>query len=64
VVPIHVMCWAMCGCMSEAAGAVECECSVPVMECSACGDCNYGENDEAHETIAACNGSLIEVPPR
>lgn len=32
----------------------ECNCSVPVRECEACGDCDYGENDEAREIVAKC----------
>jgi hypothetical protein len=39
-----------CGCEgSESRG-----CSVSVHECSACGDCDYGENDEADEIRAEC----------
>jgi hypothetical protein len=29
-------------------------CSVPVYECSACGDCDYGDNTEMGEIIEAC----------
>lgn len=29
-------------------------CSVPVHECRSCGDCDYGDNDEAEEVIADC----------
>ena len=29
-------------------------CSVPVHECNVCGDCDYGENGEAAEIMAAC----------
>jgi hypothetical protein len=32
----------------------ECNCSVPVHECEVCGDCDYGENEEAREIIAKC----------
>ncbi|WP_043331756.1 hypothetical protein [Methylosinus sp. LW4] len=32
----------------------DCMCSVPVYECEACGNCDYGENDEAREIIARC----------
>ena len=32
----------------------ECECSVPVHECKACGDCDYGKNEEADEIRAEC----------
>jgi len=30
------------------------ECSVPVHECSACGDCDYGDNAEAAEIKLDC----------
>jgi hypothetical protein len=36
-----------CGCLDGS-------CSVPVHECSACGDCDYGENNEAVEIRASC----------
>lgn len=32
----------------------ECACSVPVHECSRCGDCDYGENPDAAEIISEC----------
>lgn len=31
-----------------------CSCSVPVLVCSRCGDCDYGDNDEAKDVRAAC----------
>lgn len=31
----------------------DCQCSVPVNECEACGDCDYGAPAEA-DVIAAC----------
>lgn len=31
-----------------------CACSVPVNTCTKCGDCDYGENDDAIETRRAC----------
>ncbi len=31
-----------------------CGCSVPVHQCSRCGDCDYGENPEAERILAAC----------
>lgn len=31
-----------------------CSCSVPVHKCTRCGDCDYGENDEADQIRAAC----------
>jgi hypothetical protein len=39
-----------CGCENtESRG-----CSVPVSECEACGDCDYGDNEEADEIRATC----------
>ncbi|KAA5603963.1 hypothetical protein F1188_18250 [Roseospira marina] len=32
----------------------DCCCSIPVHECRRCGDCDYGDNDEAIEIIRAC----------
>lgn len=34
-------------------------CSVPVYECEACGDCDYGDNAEARERIADCSRSEV-----
>lgn len=31
-----------------------CGCSVPVNECRRCGDCDYGENDEANRIRIRC----------
>lgn len=31
-----------------------CQCSIPVYECSVCGVCDYGDNDEAREIISTC----------
>lgn len=30
------------------------QCSVPVCVCPVCGDCDYGDNDEAREMIREC----------
>lgn len=38
---------ASCGCRGGS-------CSVPVYECEACGDCDYGDNDEAWQVRADC----------
>lgn len=38
---------ANCGCEDGS-------CSVPVHECSRCGDCDYGDNYEAKETRRRC----------
>ena len=37
-----------CGCHPDA------QCSVPIHECSACGDVDYGDNDEANEQRTEC----------
>jgi len=38
-----------CGCFPDSA------CSVPVLQCVRCGDCDYGEGDEADEQRASCS---------
>jgi hypothetical protein len=45
------------GCSGE---DLDCLCSAPVYECEACGDCDYGENEEAHEIIAKCKAERAE----
>lgn len=35
-------------------GCEEGSCSLPVHECPACGDCDYGENAEAHQIRKDC----------
>lgn len=35
-------------------GLKDCGCSVPVNECEKCGDCDYGQNDEADQVREAC----------
>lgn len=35
-------------------GAMDCGCSIPVHECARCGDCDYGDNDEADQVRANC----------
>ena len=32
----------------------DCGCSVPVHECPACGDCDYGDNGEAADVRQQC----------
>lgn len=32
----------------------DCSCSVPVYRCERCGDCDYGDNEEAREKVAEC----------
>lgn len=31
-----------------------CNCSVPVHQCSRCGDCDYGDNPEGERIVANC----------
>jgi hypothetical protein len=31
-----------------------CTCSVPVLQCTRCSDCDYGDNAEAEETRRKC----------
>lgn len=33
----------------------QCVCSVPVRECLRCGECDYGENEEATRVRMECN---------
>lgn len=35
-----------------------CACSIPVHECIVCGDCDYGDNDEANDKREEC--ALLE----
>ena len=43
-----------CGCQDGC-------CSVPVYECSACGDCDYGDNPETDEIIEHCVRDRVEA---
>lgn len=38
-----------CGCFADSA------CSVPVMQCLRCGDCDYGDSDEANNQRERCS---------
>lgn len=49
----------------------DCACSVPVLKCLRCGDCDYGENDEADQIRRQCadeypliNGRVVRVNGR
>lgn len=47
------------GCDMQSIGGMWCgceggACSVPVLQCTRCGDCDYGDNAEAAEKRAAC----------
>ena len=46
--------WRHIGGRNAGCGGDACSCSVPVHECARCGDCDYGENDEAEKTMADC----------
>lgn len=56
--------WLLVGCQDghdmkhiggrNAACSPDCGCSVPVHQCTRCGDCDYGENEEAKQVIAKC----------
>jgi hypothetical protein len=38
----------------------DCGCSIPVYECARCGECDYGENNEATLTIDECGERVRE----
>ena len=42
------------GCVDANGDLVWGGCSVPVHECPECGDCDYGDNEEANEKRAEC----------
>lgn len=41
----------------------DCACSVPVHECAHCGDCDYGQNEEADEIRANCQSRYEMLNP-
>ena len=45
-----------CNCGCDGGG----NCSVPVHECEVCGDCDYGDNEDATATRAACQAEYAE----
>lgn len=45
--------WCSIGGCNAACGS-DCGCSVPVNECTRCGDCDYGKNLEADDIRAKC----------
>lgn len=50
--------WQHCGGKNAGCGP-DCGCSVPVNACAKCGDCDYGDNEEADQVRAKCaEGSL------
>ena len=53
---------ANCGCEGphEDGGRWSGTCSVPVYECSACGDCDYGDNAEAVNIRTRCNDEVTD----
>lgn len=38
-----------------------CDCSIPVHRCEACGDYDYGDNEEAREKLADCAAERAEM---
>lgn len=46
-----------CGCMftDDEGHALPGQCSVPVNHCSRCGDCDYGDNDDARSVRSYCH---------
>jgi hypothetical protein len=53
-------------CNMQSAGGANCgcpdgNCSVPVLKCTRCGDCDYSENEEAGATRSAC-AATREIP--
>lgn len=46
--------WAFAGGKNAACDEDSCGCSVPVYQCSVCGDCDYGDNDEARDILRKC----------
>lgn len=56
---LHVGCenghdWEMLGGCNAGCHPVWCACSVPVSTCRRCGDCDYGDNEEAKQVRANC----------
>lgn len=39
----------------------DCRCSIPVYVCEVCGDCDYGDNDKALETLATCATERLDL---
>jgi len=46
--------WEIVGGANAGCHPRDCQCSIPVNECSVCGDCDYGENAEADEIRERC----------
>lgn len=46
--------WRFLGGKNAGCGFDGCQCSVPVYQCRKCGDCDYGDNEEASDVIVAC----------
>lgn len=46
---------ANCGCIFyDGEDRCEGQCSIPVLKCTRCGDCDYGDNAEAEEKRTSC----------
>jgi hypothetical protein len=62
----HATCRELGSCDMQPAGGANCGCpdgccSVPVLKCTRCGDCDYADNEEAREKRAAC-AATREIP--
>jgi len=53
--------WKHIGGRNAGCGVDTCSCSVPVHECTRCGDCDYGDNAEAETTRREC-AELRDMP--
>ena len=41
----------------------DCRCSVPVHVCQKCGDCDYGDTEEAGDIMSQCESRKAMEPP-
>ena len=62
----HATCVELGRCDMQSAGGANCGCpggccSVPVLKCTRCGDCDYADNEEAREKRARCAADR-EIP--
>lgn len=46
--------WEPAGGANASCGAPNCQCSIPVKECRICGNCDYGDNEEARVVRERC----------
>ena len=53
----------MGGRMAVCSRGGDCVCSIPVCECTKCGECDYGDSVEASEIIASCELTYRDASP-